>query len=45
MKINNVTIGIILCMSSLILLSRNQWPIGLASFVIGIIVMNKRRKR
>ena len=41
---NYVTIGIILCMSSLILLYRNQWPLGLAAFVLGIIIMNKKRK-
>jgi len=39
---NHVTIGIILSMSSLILLYQNQWALGLAAFVLGIIIMNKK---
>lgn len=39
---NHVTIGIILSMSSLLLLYQNQWLLGLAAFVLGIIIMNKK---
>lgn len=42
---NNVTIGIVLSMSSLILLYNNQWPLGLAAFVLGIIIMNKKNRK
>ncbi len=42
---NHVTIGILLSLSALILLSRNQWGLGLAAFVIGIIIMNKKNWR
>ncbi len=39
---NHVTIGIILSMSSLLLLYQNRWALGLAAFVLGIIIMNKK---
>jgi len=42
---NYVTIGIILSMSSLILLYQNQWPLGLAAFIVGILLMNKKNRR
>jgi hypothetical protein len=42
---NHVTAGIILSMSSLILLYQNRWALGLAAFVLGIIIMNKKNWR
>jgi len=42
---NNVTIGILLSLSALILLYQNQWALGLTAFVIGILVMNKKNRR
>jgi hypothetical protein len=44
-QMNNVTIGILLSLSALILLYKNQWALGLAAFVIGILVMNKKNRR
>ena len=32
-------------MSSLLLLYQNQWVLGLAAFVLGIIIMNKNNWR
>lgn len=37
---NKKTIGLLLCLSALILLHRNNAVIGLPAFVIGIIMMN-----
>lgn len=42
---NHVTTGIILSMSSLILLYHNRWALGLAAFVLGILIMNKKNWR
>ncbi|MDX9894474.1 hypothetical protein [Desulfofustis limnaeus] len=40
---NRVVIGTLLCLTALILLHRNQWLIGLACFVSGFLLMNRRR--
>ncbi len=44
---NKVTLGVLLCLSSLILLHRNHATIGIIVFVVGIILMNgwKRPKQ
>lgn len=39
MRISKVTIGVLLCLSSLILLNLNQTVIGLILFIYGIILM------
>lgn len=42
---NHVTIGVVLSMSSLILLYNNQWLLGMAAFVLGILIMNKNNRK
>lgn len=42
---NHVTLGIILCMSALILLYQNRWALGLAAFVLGFLLMNRKNRR
>lgn len=42
-RTNYVTLGVLLCLSSLILLYQNRWPFGLLCFVLGIYVMNKKK--
>lgn len=42
---NNVTIGILLSLTSLIMLYQNRWAVGLIMFILGIIVMNKKKWR
>jgi len=42
---NNVTIGVLLCLSALILMNVNNPIIGIPVFVAGIIMMNKKNKR
>ena len=37
---NKVTLGVLLCLSSLILLHRNHAAIGIVAFVAGIVLMN-----
>lgn len=37
---NKVTIGVLLCLSALILLHGNNAVIGIISFIAGIIIMN-----
>jgi hypothetical protein len=37
---NRVTIGVLLCLSALILLSNNNAVIGIIAFVAGIVIMN-----
>jgi hypothetical protein len=39
---NKVTLGVLLCISSLILLHRHHAAIGIIAFVIGIVLMNGR---
>ena len=39
---NKVSLGILLSIGALILLHRNQWALGLAAFIICILIMNKR---
>ena len=38
---NKVTLGVLLCLSALIFLSKNQAVIGIPLFIAGIILMNK----
>lgn len=40
MKMSKVTLGVLVCLSSLILLSRGLAAIGIIAFVIGILMMN-----
>jgi hypothetical protein len=44
---NRVSLGVLLCLSALILLHKNHTFIGVPAFVAGIILMNRwgRRKR
>ena len=42
---NNVIIGVLLCLSALILMNVNNPIIGIPVFVAGIIMMNKKNKR
>ena len=37
---SKVTLGVLLCLSSLILLHRNHAAIGIIAFVVGIVLMN-----
>lgn len=37
---NKVTIGVLLCLSSLILMHGNNAVIGIIAFVVGIVLMN-----
>ncbi|MFW2368109.1 MAG: hypothetical protein ACN4GW_16970 [Desulforhopalus sp.] len=37
---NKVTIGVLLCLSALILLHGNNAIVGILTFIIGIIIMN-----
>jgi len=39
---NHVTVGILLSMFSLILLTQNQWGVGMITFIVGIVIMNKK---
>lgn len=39
---NKVSLGVLLSISALILLHQNQWALGLAAFIVGILIMNKR---
>lgn len=39
-NMNKVTLGVLLCLSSLILLHRNHAAIGIIAFVVGIVLMN-----
>ncbi len=38
---NKVTLGVLICLSALILISKNQAIIGIPVFIAGIILMNK----
>jgi len=40
MKIPKVTIGVLLCLAALILLSRNLLVFGLPLFIAGFLIMN-----
>lgn len=40
LQMNKVTLGVLLCLSALILLHLNQAVIGILAFVAGIIIMN-----
>jgi hypothetical protein len=40
---NKVTLGVLLCLSSLILLNSTHPAIGFIVFVVGIILMNGRK--
>jgi hypothetical protein len=40
MKISKVTVGVLMCLASLILLSRNLIFFGLPLFIAGFLVMN-----
>ena len=42
---NCVTLGILMCLSSLIILSNGQALIGILLFVAGIYVMNRNRRK
>jgi len=44
---NRVSVGVLLCLSSLILLHNNHAFIGVPVFVVGIILMNRwtRKKK
>ncbi len=42
MKLNKVTLGVLMAMASLILLHNNQVYLGLPAFVIGIFLMVKK---
>lgn len=42
---NFVTLGILMCLSSLILLHNGQAAIGVLLFVAGIYVMNKNNRK
>ena len=37
---SKVTLGVLLCLSSLILMHRNHATIGIIVFVVGIVLMN-----
>ena len=37
--------GIGLCMIGIVLLEKNHWLLGLASFIVGFLVLMKPRKR
>ena len=39
-SMNKLTVGVLLCLSSLILLHQNRPAIGIIAFVIGIALMN-----
>ena len=43
-SMNKVTIGVLLCLSSLILMHNNRAVIGIIAFVAGIILMNGRKR-
>ena len=42
-SMNKVTLGVLLCLSSLILLNTTHPAIGIITFVVGIIFMNRRK--
>ena len=42
-SMNMVTLGVLLCLSSLILLNTTHPAIGIIIFVVGIILMNRRK--
>lgn len=39
-RMNKVTVGVLLCLTALILLNSNHAIIGIIAFVSGIIIMN-----
>jgi hypothetical protein len=41
---NKVTLGVLLCLSSLILMHGNNAIIGIITFVIGIVLMNRGKR-
>lgn len=42
---NKVIIGVLLCLSSLILMHRNNAVMGIIAFVVGIVLMNSGKGR
>ncbi len=42
---NNVTIGVLLCLSALILMNVNNPIIGIPVFIAGIVMMNRKKKK
>jgi len=41
---NKVTLGVLLCLLALILLNHNRPIIGIIAFVLGIVLMNSKKR-